>query len=103
MQEITEQQIRNQLQKQGSSFAVYLYTPFCGTCKVGEKMLSILLAMDPTLPLQKCNIHYAPQLAKELQIESVPCLVVFKAGKLVKKEYAMRSVDFLYQLLQTSL
>lgn len=79
--------------------ALYLHTPLCGTCKVGEQMLQVVYAMHPTLPLYKADLNFLPELAQEWQIMSVPCLAILKKGKLERKVYAMRSVvDLLMEL-----
>lgn len=79
--------------------ALYLYTPLCGTCKLGETMLDIVLQSN-TIPVSKLNINFAPRLRNDWQITSVPCLVLLEHGKLVTKEYALRSVVDLHQWLK---
>ncbi|WP_110930463.1 thioredoxin family protein [Paenibacillus bouchesdurhonensis] len=80
--------------------ALYLYTPLCGTCKLGETMLGIVLQSASTIPVSKLNINFAPQLRNDWQITSVPCLVLLEHGKPVAKEYALRSVVDLHQWLK---
>ncbi|MBP1155504.1 MULTISPECIES: thioredoxin family protein [unclassified Paenibacillus] len=59
---------------------VYFYTPLCGTCKVGIRMLEVVVAMHPDIPVGLCNINYAQALAQGWRIESVPCLVKLEGG-----------------------
>lgn len=95
LQELPEKEM---LQKRWSSrtpFAVYLYTPWCGTCKFGEKMLRIVHALEPSAELYRSNIHFLPTIVQEWKIESVPCLAIIENKKIKEKIYAMRSVDFL--------
>ncbi|MBD2869402.1 thioredoxin family protein [Paenibacillus arenilitoris] len=80
--------------------AVYFYTPLCGTCKLGERMLEIAVAAGADTPVAKLNINYAPHLRDVWRIASVPCLVLLQGGEPVRKEYAMKSVDSLYLLLK---
>lgn len=82
------------------TFALYLYTPFCGTCKVGEKMLQVVYAMNPNLPLFKGDLNFLPQLAQEWEVMSVPCLAIIRKGNLVNKVYALGSVVDLADRLQ---
>lgn len=81
--------------------ALYFYTPLCGTCKIGERMLEIINTMNNHIPIRKININYSPMLRDLWQIRSVPCLVVVDAGKPEQFIYAMRSVDYLYEYLQS--
>lgn len=78
---------------------VYLYTPLCGTCKIGEKMLDVALAALGDMEAVKCNVNAMGDTVFDWEITSVPALLVFVAGTMVVKEYAVRSVDHLYQLL----
>ncbi|WP_036717521.1 thioredoxin family protein [Paenibacillus harenae] len=80
--------------------AVYFFTPLCGTCKLGERMLEIAEDAGISTPIAKLNINYAPRLRDAWQITSVPCLVLLQDGKPVRKEYAMKSVDYVYLLLK---
>ncbi|MFF5995943.1 thioredoxin family protein [Lysinibacillus sp. KU-BSD001] len=82
--------------------AFYLYTPMCGTCAVASKMLNVVEELLPTLPLGKANLNYMEDLAYDYEIESVPCLVIVKNGKIVQKVYAFQSVLNLYEMLKNN-
>ena len=97
MQEINEQQALALMTFEHAGCAVFLYTPLCGTCMAARKMLDVLYAMDNQLPLYTCNMNLAPELAKAWMIESIPCIVVLKQGRMVEKIYAMGSVPALYE------
>ncbi|MFS1512680.1 thioredoxin family protein [Chengkuizengella sp. SCS-71B] len=99
MEEISEEHFIKALNEQ-IEFALFIYTPMCGTCKLAEQMLNITIQMDINKTIYKSNINYLPQLTKTYQISSVPCLLLFKNRILLKKEYSLNSVDHLYQLLK---
>lgn len=75
----------------------YLYTPMCGTCAVATKMVEVIAAMKPGLPIGKADLNYLQDLAVEYAIESVPCLLIQKDGELVEKIYAFHSVPHLLE------
>ncbi|MBM7661467.1 thioredoxin-like negative regulator of GroEL [Bacillus mesophilus] len=77
--------------------ALFLFTPICGTCKLAEKMLTVIQELLPDFPIKKVNLNYTPELASEWEIQSVPCLLLFKHGVLIKKIFAFQSVDYLYK------
>ncbi|WP_054026072.1 thioredoxin family protein [Bacillus sp. FJAT-28004] len=81
--------------------ALLFSSPFCGTCKVAERMLEVVVAAEVPVTLYKININYAPQLRNAWKITSVPCLVLLKNGEPYQFEYAMRSVDYLYTLMKS--
>ena len=79
--------------------ALFFFTPFCGTCKLTERMLNIVLETGNIIPLSKMNINYAPFLRDSWKISSVPCLVILQNGAPVQIQYAMSSVVDLHLLL----
>jgi thioredoxin 1 len=94
MEEWTEIQVK-QIEKH-ENLALFMYTPLCGTCKLAERMLMVIDELVPTLSIKKINLNYVPQIATEWEIQSVPCLLLFKKGKLLKRVFAFQSVEFLY-------
>ncbi|MEH6944447.1 thioredoxin family protein [Bacillus sp. JJ722] len=85
----------------GDSFCLYLYTPICGTCQVASKMLTVVKEIVPAVELGKCDVNYIRELAESYEVESVPCLLVFKEGKLHHKIYAFHSVPYLLELFRS--
>jgi thioredoxin-like negative regulator of GroEL len=75
---------------------IYLYTPLCGTCQTASKILTVLEQLTE-IPFFQLNLNYAPDLAIELSIESVPCLLAVKKGQIIEKIYAFHSVPYLYE------
>ncbi|MEO4054391.1 thioredoxin family protein [Solibacillus sp. CAU 1738] len=80
--------------------AFYLYTPMCGTCAVASKMMDVVVELLPNVPIGMANINYTNNLAFDLEIESVPCLLITKDGKVTEKVYAFQSVTNLYAILK---
>lgn len=99
MQEWTETKV-NLILDQGSTFCLYVYTPMCGTCQVASKILTISLELVPQLLVGKMNINFFPDIARQYEIESVPCLLIFEQGILLNKIYAFQSVPYIYSLLK---
>jgi thiol-disulfide isomerase/thioredoxin len=79
---------------------LYLYTPMCGTCQVAKRMLLVVDELLPSIGIHSVNLNYFPEEAKELGIESVPCLLIYKDGQEMEKVYAFQSVGYLHQLLK---
>lgn len=88
--------------KQSGQSLLYVYTPMCGTCQVASKMLTVCEQLiDKEVP--QLNANYEPQLMNELQVESVPCLIIKKTETEVEKIYAFQSVPYLLEKLKTVL
>ncbi|GED26324.1 thiol reductase thioredoxin [Brevibacillus agri] len=101
MQEIDTTTL-NRLCQQNKPFALFIYTPMCGTCKLAERMLHVTReALPEPLPLYQLNINTAAALAERLQITSVPALFLFRGEQVTGRHYALRSVGYLYDVLKT--
>ncbi|MGX6445401.1 thioredoxin family protein [Neobacillus sp. K501] len=86
--------------KQHATGLVYFYTPLCGTCQLASRMLQIIEQMVD-INMGKMNLNYFPEIAEDFAIESVPCLLFFKNGKVVETVYAFHSVPYLYEKIKT--
>ncbi|SEM62681.1 Thioredoxin [Mesobacillus persicus] len=74
---------------------IYFYTPICGTCQMASKMLEVVAQLTPTIKIGKADLNYMPELAKQFEVISVPCLLIIKDGVIVEKVFAFHSVLFL--------
>jgi hypothetical protein len=81
-------------------FAVYVHTPLCGTCKAVRRMLEVAAEILPDLPLAEANINLMPDMAQELQIASVPCLILKRKDGTWTKIYRFPSVMELVERLR---
>ena len=95
---ITEQEWIQQMEcNQSDIFAVVIYTPMCGTCKLAMQMISLTLQAGVKIPVYAANIYDIPHFVEMCQIESVPCFMIWQGKDLIRKEYAVHSVDQLYK------
>jgi len=99
LQEISVMDLNASLEKE-QSFAVFVYTPMCGTCKLAERMLGVTNEALPAISIYKLNINLAQGLAERFMITSVPALLLFQNGKLLERHFAIQSVGFLYEVLK---
>jgi thioredoxin-like negative regulator of GroEL len=75
---------------------IYFYTPLCGTCQLASKMLEVV-GKIVDVKIGKMNLNFFPDLAGTFKIESVPCLLMVKDGKVIETIYAFHSVPFLLE------
>ena len=101
MKDLTYEEISKMMEMQDKSYTLYLYTPLCGTCQVAGKILNVVEELFPALPMFKTDLNYSPKLAEQIQIESVPCLLLFQNGEIKEKIYAFHSVPFIFEKLKT--
>lgn len=102
MNEWNKQLIEEKLQAR-ETFCLYLYTPMCGTCQVASKMLLIAKEVLPEIVFAKSDANYLRELAYQLEIESVPCLLLIEKGSITKKIYAFQSVPYIVETIKNTL
>jgi thioredoxin 1 len=100
MEEKKQQEIQNLIDDK-KSFILYLYTPMCGTCQVAGKMVRVVAQLFPDHQWGKSDLNYLPEFALQWEIESVPCLLLFKDGEIKEKLYAFHSVPYLYETIKS--
>ncbi len=100
LQECSQDQIIHHLANSQEPLALFVYTPFCGTCKLTENMLNIIVHSND-LAIVKSNINFMPLLTKQWHIQSVPCILIAQEGELLSVLYRINSiVDLWHYLLQ---
>ena len=77
---------------------VDFYADWCGPCK----MLSpILEELDGDIDILKINVDHHPDLASEFKVMSIPTIIYFKDGKLIKRITGFQSKEeFIKDLAQ---
>jgi thioredoxin-like negative regulator of GroEL len=95
--ELGNAQLASWLKQSADTRFVFVYTPMCGTCRLAEKMLQIVEAALPDCPLARVHIMELKRDMERWRIESVPCLLAIRNGVVIRKLYAFRSVDYVYQ------
>lgn len=90
MKTIDEQTILELIEQQ-ETFAVYIYTPTCGTCQLARRMLSVVEALDIP-PLYEINGNLNKRYLQNNKIQSVPALCLYKQGLLVETVFAFGDV-----------
>ncbi|SDM16111.1 thioredoxin family protein [Sediminibacillus halophilus] len=86
--------------KDFSKAFVFIHTPFCGTCKMAEKMLLILEQIEEDLLFHEMNASLFPGFMQSYQVESVPCLLIVENGRVQEKVYAFQSLMHIQEKLQ---
>lgn len=98
MKELTKEQL-DQLTKKENNQVIFIYTPFCATCQLAEKMLRYVSEMKDELLLYKMNASFFPDFMHEHQIESVPALIQLNKDVVKHKLYAFESVTNIFEKL----
>ncbi|MFC5714284.1 thioredoxin family protein [Thalassorhabdus alkalitolerans] len=92
MEEVSEKQLHAVLQRD-QAVMIYFYTPWCGTCKIAEKMILAAEELSAAPSAYKGNVNLMPEIVQQLKIQSVPCVKIFKEGDCKETIYAFGSIE----------
>lgn len=79
------------------SWLVDFSATWCGPCRMLEPVLEELARKNDVLQV---DVDQYIELARSFEIMSVPTLIYFKDGKLVRKEAGYKSIDELKEFMK---
>ena len=84
---------------QGPVFVVDFYADWCGPCQMLAPVLE-QLEKETSIKIVKINVDETPDIARAFRIMSIPTLMLFKDGKLVKKELGYMPIERLREFIK---
>lgn len=78
------------------------YADWCGPCRIQGKILHELErdAAQHGMLMVKINIDEHPEIARELQVEGIPTLIMVKEGRVVQRQSGVAERDRLLAWMQ---
>ena len=81
---------------------VDFHATWCGPCRMIAPIVEALAnTLQGKVRVGKLDIDQAPNVASNLQITSVPTLIVFKDGQEVKRVIGVKDLEFLTNLIES--
>ena len=97
---LTEQNFESEVFESDIPVVVDFYAKWCGACKKLSPIINELsIENDGMLKFGKVEVDENPNLASEYGIDSIPRLLVFHKGKIVKDIVGYHSKDELKEIL----
>lgn len=78
---------------------VDFYADWCGPCKMIAPLVHEVADEHPEIKVVKINVDDEMDLAKKYRVMSIPTLLVFKNGELVKRHVGELSKDEILKLV----
>jgi thioredoxin 1 len=83
---------------------VDFYAPWCGPCRAMEPSLNTLTKeFEGKVHIQRINVDESPELSSQMEISSIPLLILFKNGKEVKRSLGLIKEAEIRELMNTGL
>ena len=95
VKDLTAQEFQKHLTRNDIPLVIDFWAPWCGPCKVmGPQFAAAARDLEPAFRLAKVNTEAQQQLGAQLNIRSIPTLVLFSGGREVARQSgAMSAAD----------
>ena len=74
----------DELVESGKNVLVDFYADWCGPCKMQAPIVEAIAEENPDVVVAKLNVDDVDDVAERFNIVSIPTLLIFKGGELVK-------------------
>ena len=93
-------EFNNEVLKSDKPVLVDFWAQWCGPCRMQAPILEAFAGEHSDIKVAKCDVDENPELAERFSIMSIPSLLVFKGGKLVKSAVGLHDKEALAALVR---
>ena len=79
---------------------VDFWAPWCGPCKMVKPIVEEIAGERDDIKVGLINVDEQMELAKKFRVMSIPTLMIFKGGQMVKKTMGAMSKEELLEFLE---
>ena len=99
MEQIKTEDFETKVLKNPKKVLVDFYATWCGPCKMLTPILEQIAQENDTFEIYKIDVDECEDLAREFGIMSIPTLMVFQNGELIRRETGLRPKNAILELL----
>lgn len=102
MQILNDSSFNEFIAKSQKPVLVDFFAPWCGPCQMlGPILEEVAKEVAETVEVVKVNIDDSPNTANKFSVQSVPAMMLFKNGKMVKEISGLQSKEFILDWIKT--
>lgn len=100
MEQIKQEEFESKVLNNAKPVLVDFFATWCGPCRMLTPILEQVSAENNgAFDIVKIDVDEAEDLSREFGIMSIPTLMVFKDGKLVKRESGLRPKNAIFEMM----
>lgn len=98
--ELNQEQFQAEVLSAKETVLADFWAPWCGPCRMQAPVLEAFSADNPSVKVVKINVDDNQDLAERYGIMSIPSLLVFKNGTVVKQAVGLQSKANLEEMVR---
>lgn len=91
--EITDSNFHKEVLEHDGKVLVDFWAPWCPPCKMQGPIIEKLAHLYPDVKITKINIDMFKHSANDYQVSSIPTILIFDKGKIVKRFESFQSIE----------
>lgn len=97
---LTKDNFEQEVLKSDKTVLVDFWATWCGPCKMVGPIIDEIANETTDAKICKVNVDEQPELAREYKVMSIPTLIVFKDGQMVKREVGAKAKEDILAMIK---
>lgn len=97
---LTKDNFNEEVLKSEIPVLVDFWATWCGPCQMIGPVIEEIAGETADAKICKVDVDDQPELARQYKVLSIPTLMVFKGGELIKRESGARSKEEILEMLR---
>lgn len=100
VQTITKENFEREVLQSSQPVLIDFWATWCGPCRMLSPIVDAVAEENQQVKVGKINVDEQPELARQFGIMTIPTLLVFQNGKIVRQSVGLISKEAVENLLQ---
>jgi thioredoxin 1 len=100
IKELNEAEFKSKVLESKNLVLLDFNADWCGPCQMLKPVLEVVANEKTDIDFYSVNVDQNDELSRQFNISSIPCLVVFKNGKEIKRNIGMMSKRNILELIE---
>ena len=97
---LTKENFEQEVLRASCPVLVDFWASWCGPCKALAPTSDEIAEEQSAVKVGKVNVDDEPELARQYRVMSIPTLMVFRGGELVRREVGGRSKEEILEMIR---